>query len=677
MKKYRVSVDIGGTFTDFVFYDSELEDYKTGKVLTTPHNLSEAIIAGLSQEIGDYSEIDFFVHGTTAGLNAFLERKGARVALITTKGFRDVYEIARGNRPELYNITYRKPTPLIERKNVFEVKERVLSNGEIMQKLSEKSVLEVIENIKAGCFDSIAICLVNAYINPVHEIEIGNLLQKHLSNHSMSLSHVIAREWREYERTSTTVLNAYIAPKVHNYLDTLKNNLKSNGFSSSVYIMQSNGGIMTSEIAKDSPIQTLLSGPVGGAIGNNAIAEKTEFKNLIGIDMGGTSFDVSMMIDGRPDVSTETSLEGFPILTPMVNIYTIGAGGGSIAWLEGGGLRVGPHSAGADPGPACYRKGGQEPTVTDANLILGRIDPNNFLSGNMVLDQKASEAAVSRIAAQLNLSITETAQGIIDIANAKMADAIRQLTIQKGIDPREFVLVAFGGAGPMHAVSIAKELNIDRILVPSSPGAFSAWGMHQSDIRQDSVRTLNNALDNVTPEELKQVYENMKGEVQEILLQQDIEENKIEYLRTADLRYIGQEYTVNVEFRPGPLDQSALDNIKQAFHTRHEQIYGHSNTSGAVEVVNLRLAGIGKVERVVKKKAEAGTSELQHRTVSPVIFGGNKFDTYIYNRSQFQPGHSFNGPAIIEELSSTTVIPPGSTVKVDSSWNLIIENNSL
>ena len=676
MKKYRVSVDIGGTFTDFVFYDSELQDYKTGKVLTTPHNLSEAIMTGLNQEIEDYGEIEFFVHGTTAGLNAFLERKGARVALITTKGFRDVYEIARGNRPELYNITYRKPTPLIERKNVFEVKERVLSNGNVMQKLSEESFLEVIRKIQDGDFESIAVCLVNAYINPVHEIEIGNLLQKHLPDHSISLSHVIAREWREYERTSTTVLNAYIAPRVHNYLDTLKSNLKSNGFGSSVYIMQSNGGIMTSEIAKDSPIQTLLSGPVGGAIGNNAIAEKTDFKNLIGIDMGGTSFDVSMMIDGRPDVSTETSLEGFPILTPMVNIYTIGAGGGSIAWLEGGGLRVGPHSAGADPGPACYRKGGQEPTVTDANLILGRIDPNNFLSGNMILDRKASEAAIKRIAPKLNLSITETAQGIIDIANAKMADAIRQLTIQKGIDPREFVLVAFGGAGPMHAVSIAKELNIGKVLVPSSPGAFSAWGMHQSDIRQDSVRTMNNALDNITPEKLKKTYEEMKNEVQEILLQQNIEENKIEHLRTADLRYIGQEYTVNVEFMPGSLDQSSLDSIKQAFHNRHEQIYGHSNTAGAVEIVNLRLAGIGKVERVIRKKAEAVTNELKHRKVSSVIFGGSEYDTNIYDRAQFQPGQSFEGPAIIEELSSTTVIPPGCKINVDSSWNLIIENDS-
>jgi len=354
MGRYRVSADIGGTSTDLVFYDILTGDYKQGKILSTPPNLSDAIIEGINEKIDDYSQIDLFVHGTTAGLNAFLERKGARLALITTKGFKDVYEIGRGNRKEMYNLFFKKPVPLVKRNDVFEVEERILYDGIVETKLVKKSVLNIINEIKNRGYESIAVCLINAYVNPVHEIEIERIIKENLPDISISLSHKIAREWREYERTSTTVLNAYIAPIVQKYLEFLEERMSNKDFNKTIHIMQSGGGVITSSIAKETPIQTLLSGPVGGAMGNKTLSEALNYRNLIGVDMGGTSYDVSMIIDGKPDVVIETNLEGFPILTPMINIYTIGAGGGSIAWIEGGGLRVGPVSAGANPGPACY-----------------------------------------------------------------------------------------------------------------------------------------------------------------------------------------------------------------------------------------------------------------------------------------------------------------------------------
>lgn len=673
MTKYRVSVDIGGTFTDIVVYDVETGKYKEDKVLSTPKDLSDAVVKGLDKKIQNYSEIDFFVHGTTAGLNAFLERKGAKVALITTKGFKDVYEIARGNRAEMYNLAYRKPEPLLKRTDVFEVEERVLASGDIKQPLIKDSVINVVEHIKQKGFTSIAVCLINAYKNPVHEDEIETIIRKKMPDISVSLSHRIAREWREYERTGTTVLNAYIAQIVQEYLDFLEDNMRKKSFKQIIHVMQSGGGVITADVAKDIPIQTLLSGPVGGAVGNKALCDMTGFKNLIGVDMGGTSYDVSLVIGGRPDVSMETNLEGFSLLVPMVNIYTIGAGGGSIAWTEAGGMRVGPISAGADPGPACYGKGGTEPTITDANVVLGRIEPEGFLDGSMVLDKKASVKAVKKIAEKLNLSIEEAAEGISKIADAKMADAIRQLTVRKGIDPREFVLVAFGGAGPMHACLTAEELGITTILIPEVPGTFSAWGMLQSDIRQDCVRTLKGNLDKISLSEISGIYEEMKDEASERLERQNISKEKAEFSKLADLRYLGQEYTVRVGFESNRIDDDALVKLKSSFHDLHHQIYGHSNPYGEIEIVNLRLVGIGRLEKISKQKtAKAATGVPEHFKVSKAIFYGKRYDTKIYKRSTLMEGHQFPGPAIIEELTATTVVPPTYEVTIDEYKNIMI-----
>jgi N-methylhydantoinase A len=672
--KYRVSADIGGTFTDLVFFDVLTGQYQEGKTLTTPKDLSDAVIKGLGEKIKDYSEIDFFVHGTTQGLNAFLERRGVKVALITTKGFRDVYEIGRGNRSAMYSTSFRKPQPLIKRMDAFEVEERVLFDGSIQTPLRKGNVKEIAEIIKQKGYASVAVCLINAYANPIHEIEIGKILEEILPGVSISLSHLVAPEWREYERTSTTILNAYIAPIVQRYLDLLEDRMKQNGFHKNVHIMQSGGGVITAGIAKESPIQTLLSGPVGGAVGNKSISEIMDYKNLIGVDMGGTSYDVSMVIDGRPDVSAETKLEGFPILVPMINIYTIGAGGGSIAWIEGGGLRVGPTSAGADPGPACYGGGGTQPTITDANVVLGRINPDGFLGGGMLLDKEAAMTATKKIADQLGLGVIETAEGICKIADAKMADAIRQLTVRKGIDPREFVLVAFGGAGPMHACLTAEELDIETILVPEMPGIFSAWGMLQSDIRQDAVRTAKRRVDRIAAVEINDIYDGMITKVAALLVKQQINEDRVEYQKSADMRYVGQEYTVRVPFDPELITTDSVTKLADRFHAMHHQIYGHSNPGGEVEIVNLRLVGLGKIDKVNKLKAtEVVNTAPIPKKVGRAIFNNTEFDTNVYDRTQLKPGQRFPGPAIVEELTATTVVPPTYDVFVDLYRNLIIK----
>lgn len=673
MTRYRLGVDIGGTFTDIVLFDKEEGSYKTEKILTTPENLAMGVLNGVRRLIDNLNEVNFFVHGTTSGLNAFLERKGAKMALIVTKGFRDVYEIGRANRPEIYNIQYRQPEPLIKRRNIYEVDERILVDGSVDTPLNIDHLNQVLDQISDQNFDSISVCLLHAYKNPDHEKQIKQMIQRKMPGISVSLSHETVREWREYERISTTVINAYIAPIVDKYLGSLEKETKIKGLDGSLYIMQSNGGVMTSEIAKEKAIQTLMSGPVGGTMGGIQLGQQTGYKNLICVDMGGTSFDVSMVVNGEPDVTTEAILEGFPIMSPMVNIHTIGAGGGSIAWIEGGGLRVGPKSAGASPGPACYGNGGTEATVTDANLLLGRIDAEGFLGGNMKLDVDAAYKAVEKIASQLNLSVKEAAEGICDIANAKMADAIRTLTVSKGIDPRDFALVAFGGAGPMHAVLIAEHLGIHKILVPNVAGTFSAWGMLQTDIRHDNVRTFVSLLHSADQEKMNMIYKKMEEETADVLRQQKIGDDSMQFIRLADLRYVGQEYTVTVSCPFNQINDQAIEKLAQRFHEKHLKIYGHNNPEGTVEIVNLRMIGYGKLGKVEKTKViDKTTNELQPIRRKTVVWNSQEKETPVYSINDLAYGHTINGPTIIESPSSTIVVPDNYTVIVDSTGNLEI-----
>lgn len=676
LKPLRIAMDIGGTFTDFVLFDPATRQYHTEKVSTTPGNLVDAILEGLKRLNRDLADVEFCVHGTTVGLNAFLQRRGSRVALITTEGFRDVYEIARGNRPEMYNIKYRKPDPLVKRKDVFEVVERVRYDGSVERPLDVSSLDGVVERIRKGDYESVAVALLHSYVNPSHEIAVRDYIRERLPGVSITLSHEVAREWREYERTSTSVMNAYVAPIVERYLVKLGSKVREMNLTEPLYIMRSNGGIMTDEVAKNNPIQTLLSGPVGGAVGGVDLAQDSGYENLILVDMGGTSFDVSMVIKSRPDVTTETNLEGFPVLTPMVNIHTIGAGGGSIAWLEGGGLRVGPVSAGADPGPACYGRGGVQPTITDANVVLGRIDPEHFLGGNMRLLPENSQKALKGISDKLGLSATEVAEGICDVANAKMADAIRQITVRKGIDPREFALVAFGGAGPMHAVFIAEELEMKKIVIPVTPGAFSAWGMLTTDIRHDEVGTFFRPAMGADLDEAEELFCSIERDVAGVLAQQKIPPERMEFIRSADMRYIGQEYTVNIPYADGGTKK--VEDLISAFHARHLDIYGHNSPNEPVEFVNLRVAGLGKldIERV-KTYQEKASGAPKPRTTVPVIFNGKEHQTAMYNRADLSHGHCFSGPAIVEELTATTVVPPGYRVSVAETGALEITSEGV
>ena len=680
MKRYRLSVDIGGTFTDLVLFDKAEGNYHTNKILTTTDNLARGVMEGVSKFVSDFSQIDYFVHGTTSGLNAFLERRGFGVALLVTEGFKDIYEIGRGNRPDMYNIKYRKTEPLLKRRDVFEISERIMADGTISKAIDMSSVDRVIEQVKEKGYESVAVCLLHAYKNPEHEVLIRQAFQSKAPGITVSLSHEIAREWREYERTSTTVINAYVAPIVKNYLSILEKETAKSGLDKSLYIMQSNGGVMTSDIAKELPIQTLLSGPVGGAIGSVTIADSAGYKNIICADLGGTSFDVSLIINGKPDVTAETNLEGFPILSPMVNIHTIGAGGGSIAFIESGGLRVGPKSAGSNPGPACYGKGGTEPTVTDANLVLGRIDENGFLGGGMKLDKEAAYHSIEKIATQLGLSVTETAEGICKIANAKMADAIRSITVSKGIDPRDFIMVAYGGAGPMHGLFIAELLGIDKVLVPSVAGTFSAFGMLQTDIRYDTVRQFVSPVEDIDRDEIERSFREMEEETKIVLEKQNIVVEDMIFNRTVDMRYIGQEYTINVPYGMEESGENVFDPhlLANSFHELHRTLNGQYDPNGKVEVVNPRFTGYGFLEKVTTSGiCERTGSKPKERIIKKTIWNGIEQDTPVYTTQTLNYGHQFEGPAIVEDTSSTTVVPSGFVVEIDRYKNIQVTRKEI
>ena len=510
MGKYRISADIGGTFTDIVVENKEVQQISTIKVLSTPENPANAVLTALKENL-NIEDIDFVVHGTTVGLNAFLERKGSRVLLLMTGGISDTYTIARGDRKELYNVQYKKPKPLVPREDVLEVKERIQWNGEIIKKIDHSDLNKIIEKINKEKIQAVAICFLHSYVNPAHEIEAKKIIKENINDDvEISLSHELAREWREYERASTAVMNSYIGPITNRYLKSLESQLYNEGYKDPLYIMQSNGGVIRAKTAIEQPVKTLLSGPVGGTIGGSALSKKINRPNLICVDMGGTSFDMSLIIDGKPSLTNETEQEHIPLLIPLVDIHTIGAGGGSIAWLENNSLRVGPKSAGANPGPACYNKEGKEPTVTDANLYLGRLGSESKLGGWMNLNTKASENSLLKISKELSISPAELAEGILAIINAKMADAIRTITVKKGIDPREFSLVAFGGAGSMHAAWLAEELEIEEIIVPNDPGTFSAWGMLQTDIRRDLTVNFYNSFASLQKEKIQNSFNKLK-----------------------------------------------------------------------------------------------------------------------------------------------------------------------
>ncbi len=664
---FRVSADIGGTFTDIVVEDTTNKNIKTIKVLTTPENPANAVFEGLNSNL-NIKDINFIVHGTTVGLNAFLEKKGSRVLLIMTKGISDTYTIARGDRKELYNVQYSKPSTLVPRKDVVEVDERIMWDGSIHTSLNENDLSKIAKIINDEDIKAVAVCYLHSYVNPEHEIKTRKFLSKQIAEDVViSLSHEIAREWREYERASTAVMNSYIGPVTNNYLKSLKSQLQNSNYDKPLYIMQSNGGVIRAESALKQPVKTLLSGPVGGTIGGQALSKLINRPNLICVDMGGTSFDMSLIINGKPSVTNETEQEYIPLLIPLVDIHTIGAGGGSVAWLENEALRVGPRSAGANPGPACYGKNGKEPTVTDANLFLGRLGKESKLGGWMDLDINASEDVLDSLSKKLKISPVELAEGILSIINAKMADAIRTITVKEGIDPREFSLVAFGGAGSMHAVWLAEELEINEIIVPNDPGTFSAWGMLQTDIRRDLTVNFYQNFQSLEQKKLLENYNKLKEEATELLKSENVTEADMNFSLTADMRYIGQEYYVNVQL----VEPFNLEEINKNFHDTYEKQYGHSTPEGPCEFINLRLIALGKIQKSASIKSANEETDIAD-TKREVIFNQEVHQTDVLSRQKIKTNNKFKGPAVIEESTATTVVPPNYNIVKDDFGNIII-----
>lgn len=675
MSNYRVSMDIGGTFTDIVTYNRKTGTYSATKASTTPGNLSAGVIAGLESIIPELSEIEFLVHGTTQGLNAFLERRGVPVLLLATAGIEDTYHIARGPRLELYNAQYRKPTPLLERKDVVGIGGRLDAQGEEIQTLDEVAIRQAARRAVAEGYGAVAVAFLFSYKNPTHELKAREILLEELGeDFTVSLSHEAAKEWREYERTSSAVVEAYTGPVVRNYLHDLEEKLDQRGVEAPLHIMQSSGGVLTAESARQRPLQTLLSGPVGGAMGDVELAKVSGRQNLIGVDMGGTSFDVSLVVDGKPDVSTEATLEGLPMLMSVVNIHTVGAGGGSVAWIEAGGLRVGPRSAGANPGPACYGRGGIEPTVTDANLVLGRVDPDWFAGGKVSLDRDAAVEAVRSVGDKLGLDPIAMAEGICDVANSQMAQAIRTITISRGIEPRDFTLVAFGGAGPMHAVFLAKELGIPETVVPRFPGAFSAWGMLQTSIRRDFSEPYFFLDQDLNREDMARVLRRMEKDAIESLVSEGVQAKDRKAKHSVDVRYQSQEFTLNVTLdSPDEVESEGfLADLASRFAAMYHTRYGHSNLGAPIEIVNLRTQGIGDLGHLdapVFPTAEG--TDFRHE-VRPVVFDSQEHDTLVIRRGDLAAGHAFASPAIVVEETATTVVPPGFHIEVDENGSLVI-----
>jgi N-methylhydantoinase A len=675
MSRFRVSMDIGGTFTDVVAYDEEAGGYVAGKSSTTPADLTEGVLNALATIDSHPEACSFVVHGTTQGINAFLQRRGERVLLLATAGAGDVYHIARGNRTRLYDIHFRKPTPLVPRADIVEIGGRLNYAGEELAPLDREAVRSAARRARDEGVGALAVAFLFSYINPAHELEAEAILQEELGDDvSISLSHRIAREWREYERTSSAVLDAYTSPIVRRYLDRLEGELRTRGLQVPLHVMQSSGGIVTAQSARQVALQTLLSGPVGGTMGGAALARMLDRPNLICIDMGGTSFDVSLVVDGAPDVSSEASLEGFPLLMSVVNIHTIGAGGGSIAYSEAGGLRVGPESAGADPGPACYGRGGTRPTVTDANVVLGRVDPAWFAGGQMTLDVEAAHHAVGELALELGLETVELAEGICDVINAKMAQAIRTLTVEKGIEPRDFALVAFGGAGAMHAAFLARELEIPEVIVPRFPGAFSAWGMLETEIRTDFSRAYFSPLSDLDDEGLASAVEAQEREAVEALAEEGIERGRERIEHALDIRYVGQEYTLTIPLLSAaePRGPSFHDDLARRFDEAHDQSFGHANPGAPVELVALRSTGLGDLGRVQPQRLERDAGAAYAYEERPIVFGRLERSARIVRRDALVPGGVVDGPAVIVEATATTVVPPGSTLQVDDFGHLSI-----
>lgn len=651
----RIGIDTGGTFTDFVFLTPE--GMKVYKVLSTPHNPGEAILRGLS-ECQALEERLHIIHGSTVATNALLERKGAKLALLTTRGFEDLLQIGRQTRRELYNIMVERREPLIPRELCFGVSERILYNGDVQEDVDLSEVDRIIEELKKEGVESVAICFLHSYVNPANEEAACRRLQQH--NLYTSVSHRVLREYREFERCSTTAINAYVAPLMEHYLTSLEGELRGGR----LRIMQSNGGCISSQSAREEPVRTILSGPAGGVVGAREVAALAGYDRIISFDMGGTSTDVCLCDRGIM-TTTESTISDLPLKMPIIDIHTVGAGGGSIAYIdEGGALRVGPQSAGADPGPLCYGKG-EEVAVTDANLVLGRLDPDRFLGGEMKLYPERAYEAMGRFASQLGMDISQLAEGIVRVADANMERAIRVISVERGYDPRDFVLFSFGGAGGMHACSLAQKLRIPAVIVPKNAGVLSALGMLLSDTIKDYSQSILKKSEEITPPELNQSFKPLLETAHSDLLTEGFTKGKIELLQYLDVRYVGQSYEITVPYTP---------RYREEFNQMHLKLYSYSDEERPTEIVNLRVKAVGITDKPTITEREYIREDPSKGRIDrkSMVFEGETFPSYVYIRELLEAGNIIQGPALIIDYESTSVVPPNFTCKVDKYENLII-----
>jgi N-methylhydantoinase A len=674
-----VAVDIGGTFTDVVAADSETGRYYTAKVPSTPGRLVDAVGAGTRSVLDEAGasprDVERFVHGTTVGTNAVLEQKGAVTAVVTTAGFEDVLEIGRMRRTKMYDLFMdaETPTMLAPKRRRRGVPERVAGDGSVVLPLDEAAARAVLaELIASEHVQAIAVCLLFSFRNPAHELRLRELIRQLDPNIGVSLSCEVDPMFREYERTVVTAFDAYVRPVIQRYVGDLGSELAAIDVDCPVQIMQSRGGITSAETVTQRPVSVLLSGPAAGVIGGKYAAERSGLDSLITIDIGGTSADISLVAAGKPLISTEGRIDRFPLRVPMVDVNTIGAGGGSIAWIApGGGFRVGPQSAGAEPGPVCYGRGGMAPTVTDASVVLGYLNPDYFAGGAMPLDVPAAQAALDDFGGRLGLSGVEAAAGIHRVINSKMADEIRLVSIKRGYDPRQFGLVLLGGAGPVHGGRLAAELGIPRLVVPPVPGVLSALGLLVAQVEHDSVETLAVLASDVRPDQLQSSFSRLERQVAELMAADRVPAGTAVTTRFADMRYVGQGYTLEVPV-PLALDAAGIKAVVDEFHATHERIYGHSHSGADTEFVNVRAVqswGLPRPDLEVSQSGAGGQAGTRSAYFEEL---GGYVDTPIHQRGSLGVGDSITGPAIVEQADTTLVVYPGQVAVLDDAQNLIV-----
>ncbi|MET0472599.1 MAG: hydantoinase/oxoprolinase family protein [Xanthobacteraceae bacterium] len=677
----RLAADIGGTFTDIAVFDERTGKLTFGKALSTPQRLVEGINAGVEKAGSRYRSAGLFLHGSTIAINTILERKGAKTALLITEGFRDIYEIGRINRPDAYNLYFRKHEPLVERALRFEVKERVLSDGEIETPLDDAEIASFGRMLDGLGVEATAILFLNCYARHDHEARAKSILEKNHPKMFVSASHELSEEYREFERCSTVVANAYVGPIVRGYIGEIEGHIRSEGFAGSLLIVQSTGGLYDAGQAKNHCVRMLESGPAAGVIGTQALCHALGLENAIAFDMGGTTAKAGVIHNGEALTTGAALIGGYdralPVQIAMMDIFEVGTGGGSIARVEEGGLRVGPQSAGAAPGPACYGLGGREPTVTDANLVLGRLGAERFLGGEMRLDVDAAKRALlERVAKPLGMDATAAADGILRIAATAMSYAVKGVTTERGLDAGDFALVAYGGAGPLHAVEVAREIGIRTVIIPTAPGVFSAFGMLFSDLRYDFVRTWFTRLEDAPFDRIERIYRDLENEGRAAIASSSVEPQKITLKRALDMRYVGQEHAVTVDLPLKVFERADRVAIKRAFDAMHEQRYGTSAPDERAEIVSLRSTVTGVMRKPPQERIRRGKSRPDKAASTdkrPVYLQGRYQSTPTYARAALAAGNRISGPALIEEHASTTVLLPGDRLEVDVYGNLIIK----